>query len=173
MKPPQTPPVEGLKNVFMEMRQYLTDSFLFNDYANKKMLEKIKQLPDPAEAVKYFSHLINSQNKWLKRIQVYPEDPKMDWWEPLYELGQLEEHWDKSLQAWIDFLNNKSENELQEEVKFVGYDGATWSCALKDIALQLNYHSIHHRAQMQTIIRQQGLEPDFVDYIGTKYKRLG
>jgi len=44
---------------------------------------------------------------------------------------------------------------------------------LKDIALQLNYHSIHHRAQIQTIIRQQGMEPDFVDYIGTKYKRLG
>ncbi|MBP9221492.1 MAG: hypothetical protein KBF42_08910 [Chitinophagales bacterium] len=36
--------------------------------------------------------------------------------------------------------------------------------------LQLNYHSIHHRAQMQMLIRQQGLVPDFVDYIGTKYR---
>lgn len=155
------------------MKQYLVDTFRFNDHANKKMLEKIKQLPEQAAAVRFFSHLINSQNKWLKRIQVYPEDPKMDWWESNYLLEQLETEWDKSLQAWIDFLNNKSENELNEEVKFVGYDGATWSCVLKDIALQLNYHSIHHRAQVQAIIRQQGLEPDFVDYIGTKYKRLG
>jgi len=161
------------KAFVIEMKQYLIDTFRFNDYANKKMLEKIKQLPDKAEAVKFFSHLINSQNKWLKRIQVFPADPKMDWWEPLYQLEQLEGEWGKSVQAWIDFLETKSEAALQEEVKFVGYDGAHWSCALKDIALQLNYHSIHHRAQVQTIIRKQGLEPDFVDYIGTKYKRLG
>ena len=157
----------------MLMKQYLVETFLFNDHANKMMLEKIKQLPDKTEAVKFFSHLINSQNKWLKRIQVYPEDPKMDWWEPVYELDQLEGEWNKSLQAWIDFLESKSESELLEEKKFVGYDGAHWSCVLKDIALQLNYHSIHHRAQVQAIIRQQGLTPDFVDYIGTKYKRLG
>ena len=156
----------------MKMRQYLIETFLFNDHANKKLLEKIRQLPEPAEAIKYFSHLINSQNKWLKRIEVYPEAPKMDWWEPVYELDQLEGLWDKSLKAWIDYLETKSENELLQEKKFVGYDGAHWSCVLKDIALQLNYHSIHHRAQVQTMIRQQGLEPDFVDYIGTKYKRL-
>jgi uncharacterized damage-inducible protein DinB len=41
-----------------------------------------------------------------------------------------------------------------------------------DIALQLNYHSIHHRAQMQVLIRQQGMEPDFIDYIGTKYRKV-
>lgn len=157
----------------MEMKQYLIDTFWFNHLANKTVLEKIKQLPDATEAVKYFSHLINSQNKWLKRIEVYPQDPGMDWWEPLYELDKLGEQWDKSLQAWIDFLESKNESELMEDRKFVGFDGAHWSAPLKDIALQLNYHSIHHRAQIQTIIRQQGLEPDFVDYIGTKYKRLG
>jgi uncharacterized damage-inducible protein DinB len=157
----------------MEMKQYLIDTFLFNDQANKKLLEKIKQLPEPAEAVKYFSHLINSQNKWLKRIEVYPEDPKMDWWEPAYEIDQLEELWDKSLKAWVSFIDAKTEEEIFEEVNFIGFDGTIFAAALKDIALQLNYHSIHHRAQVQTMIRKQGLEPDFLDYIATKYKRLG
>ena len=75
--------------------------------------------------------------------------------------------------SWIGYLDSVSEEELFSEKKFIGYDGAHWAVPLKDIALQLNYHSIHHRAQIQTIIRHQGLEPDFVDYIGTKYKRLG
>lgn len=157
----------------MEMRQYLIDTFQYNDYANKLVLEKIKQLPDNEEAVLYFSHLINSQNKWLKRIEVYPQDPKMDWWQPVYALEDLEFEWNESLQRWIDFLMSKSEEELYSEKKFIGYDGAHWSVPLKDIALQLNYHSIHHRAQIQTIIRKQNFEPDFVDYIGTKYKRIG
>jgi uncharacterized damage-inducible protein DinB len=157
----------------MEMKQYLVETFLFNDHANKMLLEKIRQLPDKADAIRFFSNLINSQDKWLKRIEIYPEDPKLDWWEPVYEPDQLEERWNKSLNGWIDFLKRKTEQELFEEVRFIGFDGAHWSTVLKDIALQLNYHSIHHRAQVQTIIRQQGLQPDFIDYIGTKYQRLG
>ncbi len=157
----------------MELRQYLVDTFLYNDYANKLVLTKIRQLPDKKDAVRFFSHLINSQNKWLKRIEVYPQDPRMDWWEPVYELDALESKWNESLQRWISYLNSVSEEELFSEKKFIGYDGSHWAVPLKDIALQLNYHSIHHRAQIQTIIRHQGLEPDFVDYIGTKYKRLG
>jgi uncharacterized damage-inducible protein DinB len=38
--------------------------------------------------------------------------------------------------------------------------------------MQLNSYLIHHRAQIQTILRQQGIEPDFVDYIGTRYRKL-
>ena len=157
----------------MELRQYLIDTFQYNDYANKLVLEKIKQLSEKEDAIRYFSHLINSQNKWLKRIEVYPHDPNLDWREPAYALEELESKWKESLQRWIDLLNSISEEDLYLEKKFIGYDGAHWSVPLKDIALQLNYHSIHHRAQIQTIIRKQDLEPDFVDYIGTKYKRLG
>jgi uncharacterized damage-inducible protein DinB len=156
----------------MEMRQYLIDTFLFNDTANKKQLQQIKKLPEPSGAVRYFSHLINSQNKWLKRIIVFPEDPKMDWWEPLYEMDKLEEEWDKSVKAWIEFISDQPDEKLEQERRFVGYDGGNWTVPLKDIALQLNYHSIHHRAQIQMLIRQQGLEPDFLDYIATKYKKL-
>ena len=156
----------------MEMKQYLLDTFKFNDQANKKALAKIRELPDKEECVKLFSHLINSQNRWMARIVQYPQDPKMSWWKPAYALDELEEEWNKSFQMWLEFLERKSEAQLFEEAKFIGFDGGHWSAQLKDIALQLNYHSIHHRAQMQLLIRQQGLEPDFVDYIGTVYKKI-
>lgn len=156
----------------MEMKQYLVDTWRYNDKANKQVLEKIRLLPDKAEAIKFFSHLINSQEKWLERIQIYPVASKRDWWEPVYELSELESRWTASTNAWVKFIEAKTEQDLFEEVRFVGYDGAQWAALLKDIALQLNYHSIHHRAQIQTMVRQQGLEPDFVDYIGTAYRKL-
>ena len=156
----------------MEMRQYLIDTFNFNDYANKKILARIKELPEKEMCVKFFSHLINSQNKWMARIIEYPQAPNLNWWEPVYELDKLEEEWTKSIQTWLSYLEGKTEEEVFEEKKFIGYDGGVWISQIKDIALQLNYHSIHHRAQIQTIIRQQGLQPDFIDYIGTKYKKL-
>lgn len=47
------------------MKQYLINTFKFNDTANKKVLEKIKQLPDKTEAIKLFSHLITCQFRWI------------------------------------------------------------------------------------------------------------
>jgi uncharacterized damage-inducible protein DinB len=96
----------------------------------------------------------------------------MDWWEPLYKLEELETEWTKSLQPWISYLENNTDEEINQEVTFIGFDGGQYAATPKDIALQLNYHSIHHRAQIQIIIRQQGLQPDFIDYIGTMYRKL-
>ena len=162
---------KGHKLSDMTMKEYLIDTFLFNDGMNKSMLKKIKGLPDKEGCVKYFSHLINSQNKWMARIVQDKIARGMSWWDPIYQFEKLEEKWNDSLQIWIDYLRDKTEQEIFDEVEFTGYDGGRWKARLIDIALQLNYHSIHHRAQMQILIRQQGIEPDFIDYIGTKYKR--
>jgi uncharacterized damage-inducible protein DinB len=156
----------------MKMKQYLIETFKYNDYANRKVLAKINELPNKDEGIKLFSHLINSMNKWVARINQYPQAPKLDWWKPAYPLDELEERWNKCLTTWIDLLEGKGEEELFNEVRVVGDDGTHYALKLKDIALQLNYHSIHHRANIQALIRGQGLEPDFVDYIGTVYKKL-
>jgi len=156
----------------MPMKQYLIDTFNYNDTTNKKLVEKIKLLADKEESVKLFSHLINCQYKWMARIVHDPMAPTMSWWDPVYAPDQLEESWNKSLALWIAYINERSDEELATEVDFVGFDGSLWAATPLDIALQLNYHSIHHRAQIQTLIRQQGIEPDFVDYIGTKYRKL-
>lgn len=156
----------------MEMKQYLIDTFKFNDYANKLVLQKIKQLPEKDEAIKLFSHLINAQSKWLARILNDPKAPEMSPWEPVYKLEEIENKWNDSLERWFDFLSDKTEEQMLDDVIFIGLDGGKWTVKLKDIPLQLNYHSIHHRAQIQTIIRKQGLKPDTVEYIVTVYKKI-
>ena len=156
----------------MEMKQYLTDTFRYNDWANREILKSIQSAPEKQELIRFFSHLINSQKKWMARILEFPHSTEMSWWDPAYPLEQLEEEWAKSLQAWIQFLESKTEEQISEYVFYAGYDGGKWTTKLQDIALQLNYHSIHHRAQIQTILRTQGIEPQFVDYIGRVYRKI-
>src|SRR4029078_1543244 len=153
------------------MKEYLIETSLFNDSMNKNMLRKINELADNTGCVRHFSHLINSQTKWMARISQDPKAGEMSWWEPVYPFEKLEERWNESVQAWINYLQSKTDEEIFKEIEFTGYDGARWKARLIYIALQLNYHSIHHRAQMQMLIREQGVEPDFIDYIGTKYKK--
>lgn len=157
----------------MEIKNYLVEAFRYNDITNKKLSLKIKLLDDEDESVRFFSHIINCQNKWHARIMQDPGAYQMSWWEPVYGIYQLEDEWNKSLQEWLNYLDATSEEQLLTEVEFTGFDGARWAATPKDVMLQLNYHSVHHRAQIQTMIRQQGIEPDFVDYIGTKYRRIG
>lgn len=156
----------------MQMKNYLIETFNYNDVTNKSLLSKINLLHDKKECVKLFSHLINCQYKWMARIMKDPNAKIMSWWDPVYDYEKLYEEWRKSLDLWISYIASKTDEELSTETTFIGFDGGTWAATPKDIALQLNYHSIHHRAQIQTIIREQGIEPDFVDYIGTKYRKL-
>ncbi len=156
----------------MDFKKYLTDTFEYNRKANIQILKKIKKLSDTTEAVKLFSHLINCQFKWMARVVQDSKSSEMDWWNPIYKIDELESKWNESLQIWFEYLESKTEEELWKEVTFIGFDSGKFAATPADIALQLNYHSIHHRAQIQTIIRKQGLVPDFVDYIGTKYRKL-
>lgn len=156
----------------MELRNHLIDTFKFNDVVNKRLIEKIKKLPDKKESIRLFSHLINCQIKWMARIDQNENSHALSWWEPIYSFDELEIEWNKSLGPWLNYLDSSTDEEISEEKTFIGFDGGLWAAAPKDIALQLNYHSIHHRAQIQMIIRQQGFEPDFLDYIRTKYRKV-
>lgn len=156
----------------MEFKDHLIELFEFNDKTNKKLFRKIGGLPDQTECIRFASHLINCQYKWMMRLLDSEQADAMSWWDPLYALDQLEDKWNKSIQPWFEFIRSRTEEDLATERVFLGFDGGDWAATPRDIALQLNFHSIHHRAQMQTIIRSQGVEPDFVDFIGTKARKL-
>ncbi|RPI19811.1 MAG: hypothetical protein EHM58_00010 [Ignavibacteriae bacterium] len=153
------------------MKQYLIDTFKFNDWANKQLLESIKKMPDPEKAVSLFSHLINSQNKWIAGINGNPDEPNMKWFPPVYGINELEDKWNESINTWLSFLENNSEELLECEVVFSRQDGSKFGVKINDMALQLNYHSIHHRAQIATLLREQEIPPPFLDYIGRVWKK--
>lgn len=157
------------------MKQHLLEMFSFNQQANQAMVESVARMENPAQAAELLAHLVNSQDKWLRRIQAFPQNPnaEMDWWLPTYPITDLAAQFERSSQAWIDYLSACTEAQIEGEVSFRGRDDAEWRSPLKDIALQLIFHSFHHRAQVQMLLREEGITPEFIDYIGSKYYRVG
>lgn len=155
------------------MKQYLIDFFKYNDWANRQLIAAIRQLPDTAEPVKLVSHIITSQNKWLNRITHEVDDKSLTWYDQIFPLDQLENRWSESLNHWLELLDETSAVELEKDIIFERpTDNKKLSVKMRDIALQLNYHSIHHRAQVNRIIRQEGFKPPATDYIVTVLKEL-
>lgn len=58
---------------------YLIDTFQFNDWANRRILEAMRKMPDDRESVNLFSHLIRAQNKWMRRIERDPAETEIKW----------------------------------------------------------------------------------------------
>jgi len=148
------------------MKPYLIDFFNYNDWAFRKLLVPVMELPEPDEAVKLFSHLITSHHKWYNRVTNEIDDKSLNWFGPEFQLDQLESAWKECLNKWVALLNRIPESDLDNEIVFKRpSDGKGMVVRLRDIILQLNYHSIHHRAQISRIIRQQGITPPPTDYI--------
>lgn len=156
----------------MEMKEYLLETFAFTDKANRKVLESIKHLPDKKECIKLFSHLINCMNKWIAGIKNQPYASMLEWWNPVYPLENLEGEWEKCMQLWIDYLKDMTDDQLGTETILTNFEGGNWAVKPQDIALQLNYHSIHHRGQIQYLIRKQGIKPAYIEYIGGRFKKI-
>lgn len=155
------------------MKQYLIDFFNYNHQANSKLLDAIYLLPQKEETVKLFSHLILAQDKWFNRITNEKDDSAIHWMLPVIPLNELASKWDLSVNRWLKLIEERSDQELQHDVVFKRTsDGKAMGIKLLDLILQLNYHNIHHRAQINTLISKQGITPPQTDYIFTKLREL-
>jgi len=155
------------------MKQYLIDFFHYNDWANRRLLEAIKQVSEKDETVKLFSHLISAQNKWLNRVTNERTDSTNEWFGTPLELEQLESRWNESVTRWLQLLESKNEEDLETTVIFARpSDGKKLSVKLCDLVLQINYHSINHRGQILRLLREQGIKAPATDYILTVFKEV-
>lgn len=148
------------------MKQHIIDTFRFNDWANKRVLEAMRQLEDKSEASAIFSHMITLQDKWLLRAKGDPSQSAVKWWDTPYGFEELAERWSESLNGWLRFLEPLDEAGIGKEVQYTPETGDNGDRqTLRDILLQINYHSILHRAEIGLRLRDRGIEPPQVDYI--------
>ncbi len=155
------------------MKQYLIDFFKYNDWANKQMIESIGKLPDKEEAINLFSHVIISLNRWIERATKGSDNKGSNWFDQTFPYDQLEKNWTEILNKWVQYIESVDDAKIESKIVFQRpADGKRYRLKLQDIALQINYHSIHHRAQIYRIIRQQGIAPPATDYIYTVFEEV-
>ncbi len=148
------------------MKQYLIDIFRFNDWANKLTLEAMQKMSDSKESVNLFSHIIRAQDKWMRRIEQDPAETRIKWFDTPYPADELSARWNASLNEWLNFLSGLESEDLNGQIRFAPMaDEPEGVNQLRDVVLQLNYHSILHRAQICLRLHDQKIEPPHVDYI--------
>ena len=102
------------------MKDFLIEMFGMNRDANLKMTGAIKKLPEQDECIKHLSHLANCQYKWLDRINIFPDESQLDWWDPVYTLDELPDRFEESSNQWIDYLSGMNDDEIAHFLLTVG-----------------------------------------------------
>ncbi len=144
------------------MKTYFQRIYRYNQWANSSLSNHLKFLGvEPQEVMKRMSHIVAAEEIWYHRIQPLGFDPL-----PLFELQSLETlepRLRSSAQRWLDLVHDT--DEFEKEVNYSNSSGRTFTNGLSDILIHLVNHGTHHRGQIATLLRQQGLEPLPTDYI--------
>jgi len=144
------------------MKEHLTQLLAYEKWANKKILDALKTLPEQDErCLELMAHILLVQMVWHNRIVNQPQPPIWDK-KNLDELYKMHEINNKTLDAFFEKLNDK---DCYSVVNYKDSKGNPYENTLKDLLTHLFNHSTHHRGQIKERLRGKIAEMPMTDFI--------
>lgn len=143
----------------------IVELFRFQNEINKRFLICFENNEDkvPDKALLLMSHVINAQHIWNARILDLPQAYKVF---EVHSLSKL-----KSIQTDNNIKTEEiiNGNKLSQVLSYTNSAGKSYQNSVKEILLHVCNHSTYHRGQINSLLRQNGINPVICDYIA--YKR--
>jgi uncharacterized damage-inducible protein DinB len=148
------------------MKDFLSELYQFNHRTNERLSHALYEHESdlPKEAVKLFSHILNSHEVWNSRISGT---------QPSYQVWQVHSTSDLQKIDRINFENSQSilqNTDLNRRLDYRNTKGVPYNNSVRDVLFHVVNHSTYHRGQVATMFRKAGIEPLVTDFIA--YKRL-
>ncbi len=139
--------------------------FDYNFYCNKNLITQVRAMKDvPRKSCKLFSHILNTHHIWNKRL--ISEDRQYDVWQ-IHKVESWEDIHYENQRATFEVIRNT--DNFNKRVEYETTSGRVFTNDLKDILFHIINHSTHHRGQILMDFRENGFEPQALDFIF--YKR--
>ncbi|WP_343559356.1 DinB family protein [Sphingobacterium sp.] len=145
------------------MSSPLVQLWLYNDWANNLLIEKMKQEVEktPPVCLRLFSHIVNAQLIWLYRLD--GEKPPVGVWDE-HSLSTCE-HYHGLASSGFKAKVLAQEAEIAKTISYTNTKHEQFQNSFGDILLHVFNHGTYHRAQIASEMRRNGLEPINTDYI--------
>ncbi|MBK6266074.1 damage-inducible protein DinB [Marivirga sp. S37H4] len=146
------------------MKEFFVDIFEYHHHFNQKLadllIENVSQLSD--RTIPLFSHSINAHQIWNSRI--INSKPL-----GVHQVHTLEKCKILDKANFEETLKILSEQDLQKNINYQNSKGEKFEKSMQHILFHIANHFSHHRGQIISDLRQNGIEPIVTDYIF--YKR--
>jgi len=146
----------------METIGQLRNLFRFNDWANRVIVRSIRQTSCD-EALRHLCHVLITEREYFERL--YGKDSTgFDFWTAL-SIDDCSKLAQANNEAFEKLLRHFDDEGLGQKVRYRTSEGERVSNTFREILTHVILHSMNHRGQILTILRQNGFEPPVIDYI--------
>jgi uncharacterized damage-inducible protein DinB len=148
------------------MKNFFSELFNYSQYCNDQLIGIFSAQPKKIteKSILLFSHILKAHHIWNHRIKSMT---------PEYTVGQLQQLSNfKSIgdKNYATTLQIVATEPLDKLLDYKISTGQPFQNTVQDILFYMINHSTHHRAQIATELKNQGIDPPISDYIFYKRK---
>ena len=144
------------------MKEHFEQLVRYEKWANKIILDALKELPVPDEkCVDIMAHLLLAEKVWYSRMAYQNPPPVWDK-KTLNECYQLYEENNKTLDAFVSRL---AEIDFFRVVEYKNSKGIRFENTIKDILTHTFNHSTYHRGQIAERLKGKLPKMPVTDFI--------
>lgn len=142
------------------MIEFFKDVFEYHNHFNQKLAHLLIQHSSSISerTIPLFSHMINAHHIWNSRILQTKSFGVND-------VRSLEENKDIDNLNYKETLRILSAFNLDESINYRTSKGDEFKNSIQQVLFHVVNHHTHHRAQIISDLRQNGIQPISTDYI--------
>jgi len=131
-------------------------------WAHDALFTELRRVPPDAETLRLFAHVIAAEHLWLSRIDA--TKARVAVWPTLSldEIAGLE----AENRARFRELLQRRDDTRQQRVRYRNSAGNEFDNNVGEILAHVALHGHYHRGQVARVMRAEGREPVYTDYIG-------
>lgn len=146
------------------MKEKLIDLFEYTYHFNSEMIriisENISKVNE--KTISLINHTLNAQQVWNSRIL---NEKSFEVWQ-VNPFEKLEVINNQNFQTSIQIIEN---SDLDQKIEYQNSKETKFENTIFEMLFQVVNHSTYHRGQINSLLKQSGIEPILTDYIF--YKR--
>ncbi|MCS3870037.1 putative damage-inducible protein DinB [Chryseobacterium ginsenosidimutans] len=146
------------------MKDKMVDLFEYTYHFNKEMIKVISENLEKVneKTISLINHTLNAQQVWNSRVL---GEKSFEVWQinPFENLNEINH---QNFQKSIEIIEN---SDLDQRIEYQNSRGTKFENSVFEMLFQAINHSTYHRGQINSLLKQNGIDPVLTDYIF--YKR--
>ena len=147
----------------MSQGDHLRKQFAYNAWANREVLAAIAAAGgEDRRSLQLMSHILAAERLWLERLKGEPQSLPV--W-PQFDLTTCEAQAAELDRLWVEYLVVALAGDLSRTISYKNSKGEDWTSAILDVVTHVLMHSVYHRGQIASHMREKGQTPAYTDFI--------